>query len=202
MTQQKTSDAHRNAITQLESVAALLADQYEDKQAFKQAIEQLKTPDRVLKSELKITLDNGQTATFPAFRSEHNNACGPYKGGIRFHPQVSESEVKALSTWMTWKCAVTGIPYGGGKGGIIVNPKDLSATELERLSRAYVDFLADYIGPWLDIPAPDVNTNGQIMAWMVDQYQAIKTSQGQLQVNPLATFTGKPPSLGWECRPR
>jgi len=141
-------------------------------------------------------MDDGSTKKFTAFRSEHNNACGPYKGGIRFHQGVTESEVKALSTWMTWKCSVTGIPYGGGKGGIIVNPRDLSTAELERLSRAYARFLAPHIGPWLDVPAPDVNTNGQIMSWMVDEYQNIKTKDGQLQANPLATFTGKPLALG------
>jgi len=190
-------DPHQNAITQLEAVATLLEDKYLDqKEKFIQAIESLKVPNQVLKTNLKLTMDNGETKEFTAFRSEHNNAAGPYKGGIRFHQKVSESEVKALSTWMTWKCAAIGIPYGGAKGGIMVDPRKLSITELERLSRAYVAFLVNYIGPWLDIPAPDVNTNGQVMAWMVDEYQNIKIKEGQLQENPLATFTGKPLNLG------
>lgn len=191
------ADAHQNAIAQLEQVAKLLKASYQDQaERFDQAIEQLKTPDRVLKAKLKINMDDGSSQEFTAFRSQHNNACGPYKGGIRFHPSVSESEVKALSTWMTWKCAVTGIPYGGAKGGIIVDPRQLSVHELERLSRAYSAFLADYIGSWIDVPAPDMNTNGQIMAWMVDEYQQLKNKSGQLQANPLATFTGKPLALG------
>lgn len=197
MTKKTGMDQHQNAVAQLEQVASLLKSSYKDQsELFDQAIERLKTPDRVLKTKLKIKMDDGSSQEFIAFRSQHNNACGPYKGGIRFHPDVSESEVKALSTWMTWKCAVTGIPYGGGKGGVIVDPRQLSMTELERLSRAYSAFLADYIGSWLDVPAPDMNTNGQIMAWMVDEYQAIKTKAGQLQENPLATFTGKPLALG------
>jgi glutamate dehydrogenase/leucine dehydrogenase len=111
---------------------------------------------------------------------------------------VTKEEVMALSIWMTWKCAVTGIPYGGGKGGVVVNPKELSTGELERLSRAYVRFLGNAVGPWTDIPAPDVNTNGQIMAWMVDEWQklALEKTNGLLQTNPLASFTGKPLNLG------
>jgi glutamate dehydrogenase/leucine dehydrogenase len=127
---------------------------------------------------------------YPAFRSQHNNARGPYKGGIRFHPNVTEDEVKALSMWMTWKCAVVGIPYGGGKGGVIVNPSTLSQEELEELSRAYVRLFADVIGENRDVPAPDVNTDGQIMAWMLDEYENIVGYQTP------GTFTGKPILLG------
>ena len=125
-----------------------------------------------------------------AFRSQHNNARGPYKGGIRFHPEVSEDEVKALSMWMTWKCAVVNIPYGGGKGGVVVDPKKLSEEELEELSRAYVRLIAEHIGEKKDIPAPDVNTNEQIMAWMLDEYEK------QVGYQAPGTFTGKPISLG------
>ena len=191
------SNPHQNAISQLEQVAKLLRSEFngqEDK--FDSAIEKLKEPQQLFTEKIKVEMDDGSQKEFLVFRSEHNNARGPYKGGIRFHQDVSEAEVKALSTWMTWKCAVTGIPYGGGKGGIIVNPKELSEAELERLSRAYARFLAPFIGPWLDVPAPDVNTNAQIMAWMVDEYQMLKTKEGNLQENPLATFTGKPLSLG------
>jgi len=195
---------HQQAVKQLEQVAELLRPQYKAVEPrFNAAIERLKEPDRVIEGELKITLDNGQTKTFTAFRAQHNNARGPYKGGIRFHQNVSKEEVKALSTWMTWKCAVTAIPYGGGKGGIIVDPKTLSPDELQRLSRAYTRMIADYIGAWVDVPAPDVNTTGQIMAWMVDEYQQLQTKRlldnknaAGVAENPLATFTGKPLGLG------
>lgn len=188
---------YTQALTQLDTVAHVLKDQYPDGAQFDRAIKKLETPDMVLTTELEIEMDSGEKKKFRAFRSQHNNARGPYKGGIRFHQNVSEDEVKALSIWMTWKCAVTGIPYGGGKGGIIVNPKELSAGELERLSRAYARFLGDRVGPWTDIPAPDVNTNGQIMAWMVDEWQKIMTEKyGLLMNNALATFTGKPLALG------
>ncbi|MFZ5376156.1 MAG: Glu/Leu/Phe/Val family dehydrogenase [Patescibacteria group bacterium] len=190
------SDPHRNAVNQLEAVAKLLEKQYQDKERFNQIISRLKQPDKLLEADLEIAMDNGQKKKFKAYRSQHNAARGPYKGGIRFHQDVNESEVKALSTWMTWKCAVTGIPYGGGKGGVVVDPRQLSQAELERLSRAYARFLANDIGPWVDVPAPDVNTTGQIMAWMVDEYEKVKKAQGSLQENPLATFTGKPLGLG------
>lgn len=166
------SNPHANAVAQLEKVAKLLRSEYVDKEDnFDAIIKRLKEPNIVHQAKLEITMDDGSKKQFQAFRSQHNDARGPYKGGIRFHQNVSLEEVKALSTWMTWKCAVTGIPYGGAKGGIVVNPKELSKKELEKLSRAYVDFITDKIGPWVDVPAPDVNTTGEIMAWMVDQYQ-------------------------------
>jgi glutamate dehydrogenase/leucine dehydrogenase len=189
-------DPHANAVAQLEEVALLLRDEFEDKKAFDQALEKLKEPQELHQTELEIKMEDGSSKKFKAFRSQHNDARGPFKGGIRFHQDVSESEVKALSTWMTWKCAVTGIPYGGGKGGIIVNPRELSRNELQQLSRAYAAFLADKIGPWIDVPAPDVNTNGQIMAWMVDEFAKTRRANGILDENPMATFTGKPLELG------
>lgn len=186
-----------NAVKQLEQVAKLLRPQYQDKKRFDAAIDKLKTPDRVIEGELEVKLDDGSIQKFPAFRSQHNNARGPYKGGIRFHPDVTKDEVVALSTWMTWKCAVTGIPYGGGKGGVVVDPKKLSQGELQRLSRAYARLIADYIGPWIDSPAPDVNTNPKIMAWLTDEYQKVTAEKNKtLNENPLATFTGKPLELG------
>lgn len=195
-----TQDPHKNAQQQLSAVAKLLRTNYTNTEAFDQAIKALLEPDRVLETKLEITLDSGKKQQFQAYRSQHNNARGPYKGGIRFHQGVTLSEVKALSTWMTWKCAVTGTPYGGGKGGIVVDPRTLSQNELERLSRAYARFIADSIGAWVDVPAPDVNTNGQIMAWMVDEYQKIQAEKYPVRVgaqtNPLATFTGKPLELG------
>jgi glutamate dehydrogenase/leucine dehydrogenase len=188
--------AHENAIIQMELAAALLQDEYEQEPLFWQAVENLKNPMHLHATELFIECDDGSIARFRAYRSQHNNARGPFKGGIRFHPQVEEEEVKALSMWMTWKCAMVNIPYGGGKGGIAVDPKLLSAAELEQLSRAYAAFLADKIGPWKDIPAPDVNTNCQIMAWMVDEYQRYYSNASPGSENLLATFTGKPLRLG------
>jgi len=156
----------------------------------------LAKPDAVHETELEIKMDDGQNKKFKAYRSQHNMAKGPYKGGIRFHPNVSLSEVKALSMWMTWKCAVAGLPYGGGKGGIVVDPKSLSQAELERLSRAYGEWLAEFVGPWLDVPAPDVNTNGEIMAYMLDALIKTKSLKERMSVAWQATFTGKPIALG------
>lgn len=187
---------HQNAIHQLEEVAKILADTYQDQKRFQKAIELLKEPQNFFEGELEIEMDDGTTKKFKAFRAQHNDARGPFKGGIRFHQDVTAEEIKALSTWMTWKCAVTGIPYGGAKGGVVVDPRQLSPTELECLSRAYANFLADKIGPWVDIPAPDVNTNSQIMAWMVDELQNTVSFERRVSQNLLATFTGKPVALG------
>ncbi|WP_424776609.1 Glu/Leu/Phe/Val family dehydrogenase, partial [Neisseria cinerea] len=130
----------------------------------------LKSPKRVLEVTFPVKLDNGTVKTFTGYRSQHNNAVGPYKGGVRFHPGVNLDEVKALSIWMTIKCCVAGIPYGGGKGGITLDPRDYSEAELERIARAYSEAISPLIGEKIDIPAPDVNTNGKIMSWMVDAY--------------------------------
>ena len=135
-------------------------------------------------------MDNGSTKIFKGFRSQHNDALGPHKGGIRFHPDVSRDEVKALSFWMTMKCAVVGIPLGGGKGGVIVNPKELSVVELEKLSRGYIRAIYKYIGPTQDIPAPDVYTTPQIMAWMMDEYEKLTGEHAP------GVITGKPLHLG------
>ncbi len=179
-----------NAKKQIDAVATLLGGVYSDKKKFKKAISLLKKPDRVLKKKLTIKLDNGTSKSFFAYRSQHNDARGPYKGGILFHPNVSEDEVKALSTWMTIKNAVVGVPYGGGKGGIIVNPRELSENELEKLAKKYAEFLAPHIGPWVDVPAPDVNTGGREMAWMLEAYEK------KVGYHCPATFTGKPIELG------
>jgi glutamate dehydrogenase len=187
---------HHNAITQLEKVAKLLRDSYPDQKRFNKTITKLKEPEHFHQTELEVKMDDGSIKKFIAFRSQHSNARGPYKGGIRFHQNVTVDEVKALSTWMTWKCAVTGIPYGGGKGGVIVDPKQLSLNELQQLSRAYARFLSDKIGPWIDIPAPDVNTNDQIMAWMIDELENTVSFDRRASENLQATFTGKPLLLG------
>lgn len=150
----------------------------------------LKNPQRVLEVTFPVKLDNGTVKIFTGYRSQHNNAVGPYKGGVRFHPNVNLDEVKALSIWMTIKCCVAGIPYGGGKGGITLDPRDYSEAELERISRAYSEAISPLIGEKIDIPAPDVNTNGKIMSWMVDAYENIvkKSAPG--------VFTGKPVEFG------
>ena len=149
----------------------------------------LKYPQRMLEVSVPVKMDDGSVRVFTGWRAQHNTAVGPSKGGVRFHPNVTRDEVAALSIWMTFKCSVTGIPYGGGKGGIIVNPKELSAGELERLCRGYVDAIYPILGEKKDVPAPDVNTNAQIMAWMTDEY--IKLS-GE---SSFGTFTGKPVEL-------
>jgi len=152
--------------------------------------ESLKDPQRFFEISIPVRMDNGEVKYFKGFRSQHNDAIGPTKGGLRFHPLVTGDEVKALSTWMTFKCSVAGIPYGGGKGGITLDPKDYSAAELERISRAYAEAIAPLIGEKIDIPAPDVNTNGQIMSWMVDAYE------GVVKKSAPGTFTGKPLGFG------
>lgn len=156
-------------------------------------VEEFLEPDRVL--EIKIPVKIGsEIVTFKGFRSQHNNNRGPYKGGLRFHQQVNKDEVMALSLWMSLKCAVVGVPYGGGKGGVAVNPKDLNETQLEALSREYVRRIHEVIGPHKDVPAPDVNTNPKIIDWMVDEYIKIhkKSKDQKYKDNELyATFTGK-----------
>lgn len=185
------ASAFTNAKKQIDQIVAHLAPDYQQNtRQFKKAVEILKRPQRLLKKKLSVKMDNGKIKHFNAFRSQHNDARGPFKGGIRFHPNVSADEVMALSTWMSIKCSVVGIPYGGGKGGVVVNPKELSMNELERLSKEYARFIAPYIGPWKDVPAPDVNTDGRIMAWMLEAYEQ-KVSQ-----HAAATFTGKPLELG------
>ena len=146
----------------------------------------LKNPQRVVEVAIPVKMDDGSIKTFVGYRSQHNNAVGPYKGGIRFHPGVNMDEVKALSTWMTFKCGVVGVPYGGGKGGVIVDHTTLSEGEYERLSRGYSRAIAPVIGEKVDIPAPDVGTNGQVMAWMTDEYEKATG------VFAPGVYTGKP----------
>jgi glutamate dehydrogenase (NAD(P)+) len=151
----------------------------------------LAKPKRVLTVSLPVKMDDGRIEVFTGFRSQHNDARGPFKGGIRYHPQVTIEEVMALSMWMTWKCAVVGIPLGGGKGGIICNPKKMSNSELERMTRRYAYAISDIIGPYTDIPAPDVYTGGQEMAWIMDTYSALKGNRGEPGL-----ITGKPLPIG------
>ncbi len=150
----------------------------------------LREPNRVLTVQFPVKMDDGTVRIFTGYRSQHNMSRGPAKGGIRYHQDVTLDEVKALSMWMTWKCATVGIPYGGGKGGVIVNPKLLSDCELEGLTRRFAAEISFFIGPEKDIPAPDVNTNSQTMAWIMDTY-----SQHAGYAVP-AVVTGKPIALG------
>lgn len=150
----------------------------------------LGTPQSIVSHDVTFDLDSGKTETVHAYRVQHNNARGPYKGGIRFHPEADIEEVKALATLMSMKTAVVGIPLGGAKGGIQVDPKKLSRAELERMSRSYARAFASAIGPDIDIPAPDVNTTPQIMAWMRDEYEKVTGTYAP------AVITGKPLSYG------
>ncbi len=173
----------KSAINQLNKTAGLMDINYDE-------LEILRMPDRIIQVSLPVLMDNGRIKVFTGYRVQYNNIRGPYKGGIRFHPQVNLDEVKTLAFWMTIKCAVADIPYGGGKGGVAVDIKLLSPGELERLTRAYARGFADFIGPNIDIPAPDVYTNAQTMAWLMDEYSHIKGE------NVPAVVTGKPVEIG------
>ncbi len=152
--------------------------------------EMIKFPERVLMVTLPVRMDNGAIRRFEGYRVQHSTTRGPAKGGIRYHPNVTLDEVKALATWMTWKCAVVNIPFGGGKGGVTCNPKEMSLGEIERMTRRYASAILPLIGPQQDIPAPDVYTNPQIMAWIMDTYSMTKGY-------PIpGVVTGKPLSLG------
>ncbi|MBT4722745.1 Glu/Leu/Phe/Val dehydrogenase [Candidatus Falkowbacteria bacterium] len=167
-----------NAMQQLEK-AAKVVDLNND------VFERLKKPDKIIQMKVPVEMDNGESKVFEGYRVQYNNWAGPYKGGLRFYPSVDLDEVKALSFWMTIKCAVAGIPMGGGKGGITVNPKELSESELEKLTRSFTRELADDIGQKIDVPAPDVYTTSQIMDWIVDEYAKVKGEKD------LAVVTGK-----------
>ena len=153
--------------------------------------ELLKEPQRMIEVSIPVRMDDGSLKIFKGYRSAHNSAVGPCKGGVRFHQDVNPDEVKALSIWMTFKGGVLGLPYGGGKGGVTCNPRELSAKELEQISRGWVRGLHKYLGEKIDIPAPDVNTNGQIMSGMVDEYVKLNGEEMSIGV-----ITGKPVAFG------
>jgi glutamate dehydrogenase (NADP+) len=178
-----TGPIYKEALSRLDKATAYA-------QIDAEAVEKLKHPKACLEVSIPVRMDDGSLRIFTGYRVHHNDVRGPTKGGIRFHPQVSLDEVKSLAFWMTIKCAVVGIPYGGGKGGVIVDPKELSRMELERLSRGYIQQIANFIGPDTDIPAPDVYTNSMIMGWMMDEYSKIVR-----RLSP-AVITGKPIPLG------
>jgi glutamate dehydrogenase len=152
--------------------------------------ELLKEPLRVLHVRIPIQMDNQKVRIFTGYRAQHNDSIGPTKGGIRFHPDVNADEVKALSIWMSLKCGIVDLPFGGGKGGVVCDPREMSFAELERLSRGYVRAISQIVGPNKDIPAPDVMTNSQIMAWMMDEYSRIR------EFDSPGFITGKPIVLG------
>jgi len=154
------------------------------------AIESLKYPQTSLLVSIPVRMDDGSLKVFQGYRVRYDDTRGPGKGGVRYHPNVTLDEVQSLAFWMTFKCAALSLPFGGAKGGITVNPKSLSRMELERLSRGYIDAIADFIGPDVDILAPDVYTNSMIMGWMMDQYSIIRR-----QISP-AVVTGKPITMG------
>lgn len=172
-----------SAMKQLDKAAEFLQDYQEN-------IDMLRVPQRQVEVRIPVRMDSGETKVFSGYRVQHDNTRGPFKGGIRFHPQADIHEVKALAFWMAIKCAVVDIPYGGGKGGITVDPEKLSERELEKLSRGWVRAMSNIIGTDEDIPAPDVNTNAQIMAYMVDEYSKLMRSYEP------GAFTGKPLELG------
>lgn len=173
------SNSFRNAQLRLKAAC--------DKLGYEDSIYQiLKEPSRVIEISIPVKMDDGSLEVFKGYRVVHNDSLGPAKGGIRFHTDVDGDEIKALSIWMSLKCGIAGLPYGGAKGGITVDPTRLSQGELERLSRGYIDGIYKYIGERIDIPGPDVNTNAQIMAWMVDQYCKLTGT------NSLGVITGKP----------
>ena len=155
-----------------------------------EVIERLRHPQNTLEVSVPVRMDDGTLKIFTGYRVRHNDSRGPTKGGIRFHPNVTLDEVKALAFWMTLKCALLNLPFGGGKGGVIVDPKLLSRLEIERLSRSYIEQIVNFIGPHTDIPAPDVYTNSMIMGWMMDEYSKIVRSHSP------GVITGKPVSLG------
>lgn len=150
----------------------------------------LKDPLRVLMVRFPVRMDDGSVRVYTGYRAQHNNAVGPTKGGIRLHPNVDEDEIKALSIWMSVKCGIANLPYGGGKGGIVCDPREMSFAEIERLSRAYVRAISQIVGPTKDIPAPDVFSNSQNMAWMLDEYSHLR------QFDSPGFITGKPLVLG------
>lgn len=183
MSDEHQDDIFQDAIGRMTSASALAKIDDE-------AVERLRHPKAILEVSIPVRMDNGTLRVFTGYRVRHDDTRGPTKGGIRYHPDVNLSEIKALAFWMNCKCAVVGIPFGGGKGGVIVDPKELSPLELERLSRGYIDQIADFIGPETDVPAPDVYTNARIMGWMMDEYSKLRR-----QRTP-AVITGKPVSLG------
>ena len=189
-TQTKTQQQGEQHFELLNSTQIVINEALEKLGYPNEVYELLKEPMRMMTVKIPVRMDDGTVKIFTGYRAQHNDAVGPTKGGIRFHPNVTENEVKALSIWMSLKCGIVDLPYGGGKGGIICDPREMSFRELERLSRGYVRAISQIVGPTKDIPAPDVFTNSQIMAWMMDEYSRID------EFNSPGFITGKPLVLG------
>lgn len=186
----KHSSTTSTGSTMLETAQATITHSAKALGLSGEMVQRLIEPEMIHDFSFPVRMDNGVIKLFKGYRIQHNSAAGPYKGGIRFHHDVSKEEVQALATLMSIKCAVAGLPYGGGKGGVIVDPKTLSEAELERVARGFAAKMAPFVGPDIDVPAPDVNTNGKIMAWMLDEYEKIVRHKSP------ATFTGKPIARG------
>ncbi|MED1793875.1 Glu/Leu/Phe/Val dehydrogenase [Brevibacillus centrosporus] len=190
VTESTQGEKKQESLNLLESTQVVIKEALEKLGYQESMFELLKEPLRVLTVRIPVRMDNGEVKVFTGYRAQHNDAVGPTKGGIRFHPEVTEDEVKALSIWMSLKAGIVDLPYGGGKGGIICDPREMSFRELERLSRGYVRAISQLVGPTKDIPAPDVFTNSQIMAWMMDEYSRIR------EFDSPGFITGKPIALG------
>lgn len=194
MAADKTADSNQNGKEKdndvLESTRTVVKGALDKLGYSDEMYELLKEPIRMMTVRIPVRMDDGSVKVFTGYRAQHNDAVGPTKGGVRFHPNVTEDEVKALSIWMSLKAGIVDLPYGGGKGGIICDPREMSFRELEGLSRGYVRAISQIVGPTKDIPAPDVFTNSQIMAWMMDEYSRID------EYNSPGFITGKPIVLG------
>ncbi|MET3682355.1 glutamate dehydrogenase [Alkalibacillus flavidus] len=190
MAAQNSADSQKEQTNILTSTQSVVKDALERLGYPDEAYELMKEPVRMITVRIPVRMDDGKIKVFTGYRAQHNDAVGPTKGGVRFHPNVSEMEVRALSIWMTLKSGIVDLPYGGGKGGIVCDPREMSFRELEALSRGYVRALSQVVGPTKDIPAPDVFTNSQIMAWMMDEYSRID------EFNNPGFITGKPIVLG------
>jgi glutamate dehydrogenase len=190
VTENKTEQVQEESLNLFTSTQVVIKDALTKLGYDEEMYELLKEPLRMLTVRMPVRMDDGSVKVFTGYRAQHNDAVGPTKGGVRFHPEVDEEEVKALSMWMSLKCGIVDLPYGGGKGGIICDPRTMSMGELERLSRAYVRAISQIVGPTKDIPAPDVYTNSQIMAWMMDEYSRLR------EYDSPGFITGKPLVLG------
>ncbi len=188
--QTKRKESKKNIVNELDEFQAVLRDAIDLLDYSGSVFDFLKEPIRTLEVRFPVRMDDGSIRVFTGYRAQHNDATGPTKGGVRFHPDVNEDEVRALAGWMSLKCGITNLPYGGAKGGIVVEPRELSMGELERLSRGYVRAISQLVGPNKDIPAPDVYTNAQIMAWMLDEYDHLR------EFDSPGFITGKPIVLG------
>jgi len=188
--QNHSEQSHKEKLDVLESTQTIIHEALTKLGYPEEVYELLKEPLRILTVRVPVRMDDGSIKIFTGYRAQHNDSVGPTKGGVRFHPDVTETEVKALSIWMSLKAGIVDLPYGGGKGGIVCDPREMSFRELEALSRGYVRAISQIVGPTKDIPAPDVFTNSQIMAWMMDEYSRIR------EFDSPGFITGKPLVLG------